>query len=128
MNKWYLIIGLIVCTGLNAVIEDVAALNATLFEVAAGKCKISVTNLCNRGAKVNCENDDGATPLHCAAETMQAELFGILLVAGADPTLTDFWGRTAIERFPSDKRHLSSYVVMKNLLLNRAMRGEAEDL
>lgn len=48
----------------------------------------------DRGIDVNMADDDGATPLHLAARRGYPNKARALLLAGADPTLTDSMGRT----------------------------------
>lgn len=59
------------------------------------------------------------TPLHLAVITQQKEAVEALLLAGADPTLTDRYGNTAL--------HLASQQegggMVQFLLRHRALRG-----
>lgn len=51
--------------------------------------------LLSKGAKVNCRNQNLKTPLHIAAEKNNLQLVKKLLMAGADSSLEDIWGRKA---------------------------------
>ncbi len=49
------------------------------------------------GLDPNCQDDDGARPLHRAVAAANHAAISALLRAGADPTLTDFGGRMPID-------------------------------
>ncbi len=57
-----------------------------------------VRTLLDAGVPVNVQNAEGLTPLHCAATVGSVECFAALAAAGADATLRDKEGKTAIER------------------------------
>ena len=54
--------------------------------------------LLNFGAQVNIANNRAETPLHLAVWLRQSEVVPILLDAGADPHLVDYFGETALSK------------------------------
>lgn len=52
----------------------------------------------DNGFDPNAQDDDGWTPLHCAAQAKSANATEVLLASGAKVTLTDSFGNTALNR------------------------------
>jgi uncharacterized protein len=59
-------------------------------------CLDCVKSLLNAGADINRPTPDGVTPLMVALDNLRYEVAGYLLDRGANPHLSDWWGRTAL--------------------------------
>ncbi len=76
------------------------------------------------GAKVNTQSDDGCSALMLAAQYWKSDIVAILLKAGADASLKDKKGQTAIDYLNMNavnddlKKMLSKFVVDKEATLN----------
>ncbi len=68
---------------------------ALLHTAALHKARRVAVRLLAPGVDANVRNDDGATPLHCAALAEDAAMVRLLLQHGADPALLDADGRDA---------------------------------
>jgi hypothetical protein len=68
--------------------------------------KSHVRRLIAAGADVNRRTTDGVSPLSLAASEDLREVTALLLENGADPTLVDFFGRSALDRAGPQTRHL----------------------
>jgi ankyrin repeat protein len=70
-------------------------LTPLLFATRFG-CVDCVKSLLKAGADINRPTPDGVTPLMNAIDNMQWDVAGYLLDQGANPHLTDWWGRTSL--------------------------------
>ena len=78
--------------------EDKGQVLITPLRVAVQSgCAEAVRFLLDRRAPINQRGHDGFTPLHCAAIIGNKNMVELLLGAGADDTIEDCFGKTAIE-------------------------------
>jgi len=70
-------------------------------QIEAGSCD-EVENLIKDGVDIDARDDDGKTPLHAAAIANNAQIIELLLIHGADFTMSDYSGRRAAE-YTSDE-------------------------
>ena len=66
-----------------------------MWAVLAGSGEV-VKLLSDKGASLNCRDNDGETPLHLAATTGNADIAKILLEHGADVNAEDSFGITPL--------------------------------
>jgi ankyrin repeat protein len=70
-------------------------LTALLYAARSG-CSRCVRSILGAGADVNRPNPDGITPLMIAIDNFHYDTARLLLDAGANPHVSDWWGRTAL--------------------------------
>jgi ankyrin repeat protein len=75
--------------------RPVGGLTALLY-AARGGCDACVEELIGAGADVNFPTPEGVTPLMIALDNDHNETAKLLLDRGANPSLWDWWGRTAL--------------------------------
>ncbi|KAJ1469560.1 ankyrin repeat-containing domain protein [Baffinella frigidus] len=63
-----------------------------------GKYKETTLSILRGGADPNRPDCAGNTPLHCAADTGQADVVAALREWGADPTVQNAYGETPVHR------------------------------
>lgn len=83
--------------------------------------------LLENGAEINCLTHAGKSPLHFACEQQNPELVEVLLVFGAEPSLSDVEGNTPMHLTmakPSGrdtvKRHIASHLLEYNAVFHSA--------
>jgi uncharacterized protein len=76
--------------------NDSTALSSRLFDAAYRGRAPAVRTLLEQGANVNARNDDGKTPLICAARAGSRTIVRMLLEGGADVNARDEDGETAL--------------------------------
>jgi ankyrin repeat protein len=67
-----------------------------LLYAARSGCERCVAAILEAGADINLPNPDGVTPLMVAIDNYHFDLAKYLLGKGANPTVWDWWGRTAL--------------------------------
>jgi ankyrin repeat protein len=75
--------------------RNTGGLTPLLFAARFG-CAPCAKSLLAAGADINRPTPEGVTPLMNAIDNNQYEVANLLLDAGADPHLADWWGRTAL--------------------------------
>jgi ankyrin repeat protein len=75
--------------------RPVGGLTALLY-AARGGCDACVEELIKAGADINMPTPEGVTPLIIALDNDHNETAKLLLDRGANPSLWDWWGRTAL--------------------------------
>ena len=58
---------------------------------------VTMAELLVAGSNLNAQDDEGATPLMAAVRTSNTNAVNLLLSSGADPTIADFNGQTALD-------------------------------
>ena len=69
---------------------------------------VAAQKLIERQANVNAQSQKGITPLHVSLEHLNSDLYFVLIVNGADETISDCEGRRPID-------HHSRQYVVKNI-------------
>lgn len=86
-------------------LESPNDIGRTPLHLASANCRIDVvTQLLDKGAKVDSRANDRATPLHLAAQEGCIDAVNVLLARGADVNAHDDKGRTPLARAKSYKQ------------------------
>lgn len=102
--------------------RPVGGLTALLYAARNG-CYDCVDSLIGAGADVNLPTPEGVTPLMLAVDNDHNEVAKLLLDRGANPTVWDWWGRTAL--YIAVDRKASAQAPPRGGLLGRGRGGAA---
>jgi ankyrin repeat protein len=68
--------------------------------------------LIDRGASMDAQDDQGRTPLHCAAANKHGDIARFLIASGCDHTLADSEGKKGAEVAPKPlKKELNDFII-----------------